>query len=126
MKRSIKLTLTTCALMLGISAVAVAAPTYYTPDPAPKGPPAHAKAHGFHCKGFSKKHVKGQKGTPFSQCVKAMARAGNNEHMAPGRACKGFSKKHVKGQKGTPFSQCVKKVAQMRKEQQALASAAVA
>jgi hypothetical protein len=28
---------------------------------------------GRACKAFSKKHVKGQKGTPFSQCVKKVA-----------------------------------------------------
>jgi hypothetical protein len=37
-------------------------------DHAPKG-----KAHGASCKGLSKKHVKGVKGTPFSLCVKAAA-----------------------------------------------------
>jgi hypothetical protein len=26
------------------------------------------------CKGMSKKHVEGEKGTPFSRCVKAAAR----------------------------------------------------
>lgn len=33
--------------------------------------PDHAKANGKRCQGVSKKHVKGEKGTPFSQCVKA-------------------------------------------------------
>ena len=36
--------------------------------------PEKAKAYGVHCKGESKKHVKGVKGTPFSQCVVAMAK----------------------------------------------------
>jgi hypothetical protein len=84
-------------------------------NPAPKGPPPHAKAHGFRCKGFSKKHVKGEKGTPFSRCVKAMAKAAKNGKMSPGQACKGLSKKHVKGQKGTEFSRCVKAAAKVRK-----------
>ena len=87
-------------------------PSYH---PAPHGPPPHAKAHGFRCKGFSKKHVKGEKGTPFSRCVKAMAKAEKNEKLSPGQACKGLSKKHVKGQKGTEFSRCVKAAAKMRK-----------
>jgi hypothetical protein len=34
----------------------------------PKG-----KAHGKRCQGVSKKRVKGEKGTPFSRCVKASA-----------------------------------------------------
>jgi hypothetical protein len=46
-----------------------------TPAPGPKAsPPAQAKAYGFHCRGKSKKHVAGQKGTPFSRCVAAAAR----------------------------------------------------
>lgn len=124
MKLQMKLMLATGTLVLGVSAVAVAAPNYapsYAPSPAP---PAHAKAYGYHCQGFSKKHVKGQKGTPFSRCVKALTRADNNEKMPPGRACRGFSKKHVKGEKGTPFSRCVKAVAQMRKEQRKLEATA--
>ena len=28
-----------------------------------------AKAYGKHCQNQSKKHVKGEKGTPFSRCV---------------------------------------------------------
>ena len=35
--------------------------------------PSQAKAYGKLCQDQSKKHVKGQKGTPFSQCVVAMA-----------------------------------------------------
>jgi hypothetical protein len=123
MKLHTKVALIAGALTLGLSTAAVAGPHYgpeYTPAP---GPPTHAKAHGFHCKGFSKKHVKGEQGTPFSRCVKAVAQADKNEHMPPGRACKGFSKKHVKGEKGTPFSRCVKGIAQMRKEQQNVAAA---
>ena len=76
MRLHMKVTLATTALMLAFSGAAVAAPKYapdYQPDPAP-APPPHAKAHGFHCKGFSKKHVKGEKGTPFSQCVKRVVR----------------------------------------------------
>jgi hypothetical protein len=34
-------------------------------------PPAKAKAYGLHCRGKSHKHVAGQKGTPFSRCVRA-------------------------------------------------------
>lgn len=52
----------------------------YTPGEPPsghKGPknglPPQAKAYGRYCQGESKKHVKGEKGTPFSRCVKAAA-----------------------------------------------------
>jgi hypothetical protein len=83
------------------------------------GMPEKAKAYGVYCKDQSKKHVAGEKGTPFSQCVNAMAKAANNEKLAPGKACKGMSKKHVKGQKGTEFSRCVNGVAKLRKDQQA-------
>ncbi|MGH2973869.1 MAG: hypothetical protein ACREL3_01315 [Gemmatimonadales bacterium] len=95
-------------------------PDYQPEDPTPgpkAGLPEKAKAYGRHCQGESRKHVKGEKGTPFSQCVTAMARAANNEKLTPGQACKGMSKKHVKGQKGTPFSQCVTGAAQMRREE---------
>jgi hypothetical protein len=97
-------------------------------NPAPEKPetpgteasmPEKAKAYGVYCKGQSKKHVDGEKGTPFSQCVNAMAKAANNEKVTPGKACKGMSRKHVKGEKGTPFSRCVNGVAKLRKDQQA-------
>ena len=97
----------------------------YTPAPEkPETPgsgaslPEKAKAYGVYCKDQSRKHVDGEKGTPFSQCVNAMAKAANNEKLAPGKACKGMSKKHVKGQKGTAFSRCVNGVAKLRKDQQ--------
>jgi hypothetical protein len=89
------------------------------PTKPPQGTPPKGKAYGYYCKGQSKKHVKGEKGTAFSRCVKALARADKNENLHPKKACKGLSKKHVKGERGTPFSQCVKGVAQMRKEEAA-------
>jgi hypothetical protein len=140
MKLHLKLVLATGALALAlVPAMAIAGgPDYhptgpdYTPAP---GPPAHAKAYGKRCQGFSKKHVKGKKGTPFSQCVKAMAQADHDATLTAREACKALSKKHEKdehgtpehvrsrrgphhadGKKGTPFSRCVKAVAQMRKE----------
>jgi hypothetical protein len=118
MKLHLKLAVVTAALALALPAMAAAVPTYqpapnYTPAP---GPPPHAKAYGKRCQGQSKKHVKGEKGTPFSRCVKAMAQADHHPGLNPAKACKALSKKHVKGEKGTPFSRCVKSVAQMRKE----------
>jgi hypothetical protein len=92
----------------------------YQPE-TPKGPKTapKGKAYGYYCRGESKKHVKGEKGTAFSRCVKALARAEKNDSLHPKKACKGLSKKHVKGAKGTEFSRCVKDVNQMRKEQRA-------
>jgi hypothetical protein len=70
---------------------------------------SHANGHAFGklCSTESKKHVAGQKGTPFSQCVTAMNKVASGQAHSPGQACKGISKKHVAGMKGTPFSQCV-------------------
>jgi hypothetical protein len=120
MKLHLKLTLAVAALALAVvPAAAIAAPSYQPEGPKYQpAPPPHAKAYGKRCQelGYSKKHVKGEKGTPFSRCVKAMARADRNSDLKPKKACKALSKKHVKGQKGTPFSRCVKGVAQMRKE----------
>src|SRR3954454_11074505 len=75
------------------------------PTPGPKAPlPEKAKAYGVYCRGFAKKHVAGTKGTPFSQCVTAMAKVANDHGTTPRKACGSFSKKHVAGEKGTPFS----------------------
>lgn len=94
-------------------------PNYQPAEPnGPKGGlPEKANAYGRYCKGESHSHAKGEKGTPFSQCVTAAAKAASNKKLTPGQACKGMSKKHVKGQKGTPFSQCVTGVAKMRREE---------
>jgi hypothetical protein len=67
--------------------------------------PSDAKAYGKFCRGESKKHVKGQKRTPFSECVVAMAHVAKGTN--PVKACATESKRHVNGQKGTPFSDCV-------------------
>ena len=86
--------------------------------PGPKAPlPEKAKAYGVHCRDQSRKHVKGEKGTPFSQCVTAMARAANNEQLTPRQACREMSRKHVKGEKGTPFSRCVVAAAHLQREE---------
>jgi len=71
-------------------------------------------AYGRACKGMSKTHVSGQKGTPFSQCVIAMEKLAKSAKTTPKTACATESKKHVKGTKGTPFSQCVSAAAKMR------------
>lgn len=96
-------------------------PEYAPPEdvtPGPKaGLPEKAKAYGRYCQDQSHKHVKGEKGTPFSQCVTAMAKAANDEKINAKHACKGMSKKHVKGEKGTAFSRCVKGANELRKQQ---------
>lgn len=112
-------------LLLAAPAVALATPgngkgngppVEYGPEtPGPGASlPEKAKAFGRYCQGQSKKHVDGQKGTPFSQCVTAMAKAAQDEKITARQACKGLSKKHVKGVKGTPFSKCVAGVAKLR------------
>lgn len=133
MKLHMKIAAVLAVLSLGlIPGMAVAeGPNYqpegpkYQPENPPKGPKTEpkGKAYGYHCRGQSKKHVKGEKGTAFSRCVKALARADKNESLHPKKACKTLSKKHVKGQKGTPFSQCVKAVNQMRQEENATVTA---
>ena len=84
------------------------------PDTAGNGK-GKAKAYGKYCQGESKKHVKGEKGTAFSRCVKAMHDAVEKGEK-PKEACKGLSKKHVKGEKGTPYSRCVVAAAQAKKD----------
>ncbi|TML12064.1 MAG: hypothetical protein E6G33_13985 [Actinobacteria bacterium] len=79
--------------------------------------PAKAKAYGHYCQNQSKKHVAGQKGTPFSQCVTAMAKLAGGSTTSPKTACAAMSKKHVPGQKGTPFSNCLSGGAKLLKDQ---------
>jgi hypothetical protein len=81
--------------------------------------PAKAKAYGVYCQNQSKKHVKGEKGTPFSKCVTAMAKLASGQTKSPREACKDESKKHVKGEKGTPFSRCVSGGAKLLEDQRA-------
>ena len=81
------------------------------PTTTPKG-----HAYGYYCKGKSKKHVQGEKGTEFSRCVQSLKQA-DNQDLTPRQACKDESKKHVKGVKGTDFSNCVKTVAHMQRDQ---------
>lgn len=104
-------------------------PTKTTPaptTPVTPGPNASAtakgKAYGKYCADQSKKHVAGQKGTPFSQCVTAMAKIATGKTSNPTTACKTESKKHVAGQKGTPFSRCVSAAAKLKADLAAAAS----
>ena len=77
-----------------------------------------AKAYGKYCADQSRKHVAGQKGTPFSLCVTAMAKLAKGQTKNPTTACKAESKKRVAGQKGTPFSKCVSAGAKLLGDQE--------
>jgi hypothetical protein len=79
--------------------------------------PTKAKAYGRYCQNQSKSHVAGQKGTPFSQCVTAMARLATGRSSSPTTACSSMSRKHVAGEKGTPFSRCVAAGAKLLRDQ---------
>ena len=117
MKLNAKLAIIPSVLALAAApAFAVAAPQSHTPGPK-ASLPAKAKAYGVYCKAESKKHVAGAKGTPFSQCVTAMAKLAKGQTDSARVACKGESKKHVKGQKGTPFSQCVSAAAKLKADE---------
>jgi hypothetical protein len=108
----------TRTLVAAGAALALAA----TPALAQGPEPSATHAYGKFCQNQSKKHVAGQKGTPFSQCVTALARADRNDALTAREACSKLSKKHVAGAKGTPFSRCVVGVAQMRKSQSSTTS----
>jgi hypothetical protein len=77
-------------------------------------PGAKAKAYGRDCQGESKRHVAGQPGTPFSQCVTDMAQIAADAGANPHRVCANESRRHVAGARGTPYSQCVVAAAKLR------------
>jgi hypothetical protein len=92
-----------------------------TPGPS-AGLPAMAKAYGRRCQNESKKRsdaAEGTKGTPFSQCVTAMAKLAVGATSSPRGACKALSKKHAEGEKSTPFGRCVSAGAKLLREQKA-------
>jgi hypothetical protein len=80
---------------------------------------SNAKKYGKYClsENESKQHVAGQSGTPFSDCVKALAKLANGSSTNPKSACSTETKKHVAGQKGTPYSDCVSAAAKLKKSQ---------
>jgi len=131
MKLHSKLVTGLAALAMGLLP-ATAGAVSYQPDYHPAHPTTTPKGHayGYWCKGESKKHVKGEKGTAFSRCVRAHKRAANQPDLTPRQACKDLKKKHdasgrhvPHGEKGTAFSRCVKAVAQQRKEEAATVTA---
>ena len=76
-----------------------------TQQPAAPAQPAHAP--GYYCRAESKKHLRGSRGTPFSQCVAAMAKLQNGETTSAADACRSMSRKRVKGMRRTPYSACI-------------------
>lgn len=118
------------AMVVPASAGAVSYHPEYQPEHPGTPPPAaqpQGHAYGYWCnkQGFSKKHVKGQQGTPFSQCVHALKVADNNENKSARQACKALKgQKHTPhSDKGTAFSRCIKSVNQMRQEEAASVTA---
>jgi hypothetical protein len=78
---------------------------------------AKAKAYGRYCQNQSRRHVAGQKDTPFSQCVTAMASLATGQTSSSWAACSALSRKHVASQTGAPFSRCVVAGAKLLKDQ---------
>jgi len=76
--------------------------------------PSQAKAYGYYCQNQSKTHVNGQKGTPFSQCVTAMAHLASGQTNSPRAACGTMTHK-PDGKGGSPFSRCVSSGAKLLK-----------
>lgn len=85
------------------------------PTPGPNAPLAKkAKAYGSYCQGFPKKRVAGQPGTPYANCLTAMARAATTERTAR-QVCAAFPKVHVAGLTGTEFGRCVASAAKVKR-----------
>lgn len=127
MKLQVKIALVTGALALALSPAALAAgrpesvphgnhSSHATPGPH-ASLPQKARAYGWACRTESRKHVKGERGTPFSRCVTQLAKAATHPNMGVAQVCKGESRKHVKGEKGTPFSRCVRAAAKLRRHE---------
>ena len=81
-------------------------------DPRPPATEAksHGKAYGRYCRGQSKKHLKGKKGTAFSRCVKAMARLNKDERKSARAACKAMNK-------GVERRQCIRAARELARDE---------
>lgn len=114
----IKITMCAAVMSLAVTASATAA------APAPNHGIKGLKAA---CAALSHDHVAGQKGTPFSRCVVAVAKAEKTAAVAKKAkaACATASKVHVTGEKGTAFSRCVVAAAKAQKVAHAAYLAAV-
>lgn len=51
--------------------------------------------------------MKGVKGTPLSQCVKALTKLSKKTAKTPKAACKALTRKKVTGMKKSPYAVCV-------------------
>jgi uncharacterized protein YcfJ len=126
MKLRSKLGATLAVVAVGaVPATAGATGPQYAPEHPPTTHQPKGHAYGYWCKGESKEHVKGEKGTAFSRCVLAHQRAANQPDKTPREACKDLKVRHDRsgrhvphGDEGTAFSRCVKEVAQQRREEQ--------
>ena len=110
-------TLTVAATTLALGLAPAAAIAQGTPGSHGKSQSTSAstRAYGRYCQGQSKKHVAGQKGTPFSNCVTDMAHLAKSPKSNPATVCASNEiKRHVAGQKGTPYSDCVSAAAKLR------------
>jgi hypothetical protein len=126
MKLYVKIALATGVLALAAGPTALAAgrsegagsqrSSHATPGPR-ASLPEKARAYGWACRNESRTHVKGERGTPFSQCVTDAARAAVHPNKGVAQLCKNESRKHVKGEKGTPFSRCVRAAAKVRRHE---------
>jgi subtilase family serine protease len=93
-----------------------ARPGHPSPASANAAGSANARAYGRYCATESHRRsdaVAGARGTPFSECVTAMAHAhralATGTKVNPRRLCaaENLSTKHVAGTRGTPFGDCV-------------------
>jgi hypothetical protein len=120
MNVSSKIAAATATLALGLApaaALAQGATTHGKSHNAPgHAAGKDAKAYGRYCQDESKKHVAGHRGTPFSDCVRDMAKLAKDSKADSHKVCANESKKHVAGQKGTPFSDCVSDAAKLRND----------
>ena len=120
MKLGTRSAVLTTALALVASPAALASNPPGKDQPGPTASmPAKAKAYGRYCQGQSKEHVKGEKGTRFSQCVTAMAKLASGATSSPKTACSAMTKAR-QGRKASPFSTCVEagtKLLKDRKQQ---------
>lgn len=105
------------ALGAGASAASASPPTGHPVHPThPSAAASNAKAYGRYCRAESHQRSEaaaGTRGTPFSQCVTAMAHAhktltsGGMVHPRALCAAQKLNHRHAAGERGTPFSQCV-------------------
>jgi hypothetical protein len=103
----------TAALGHGVEYEVELPPKHKGPGPAASSA-AKSRAYGTFCASFPRKHVAGEAGTPFSNCVNAMARAATSSRSAR-QVCASFSKAHVAGKKGTSYSRCVASAVRVKK-----------